>query len=466
MKIGDKIRTGVQNWLFKGMKGSEATMSEQGYNKFEEYNVWYEGDEQELARYYNNTSFNESDVRVKENYLYRNTFKSERIIHSGLPRLISDTMARLIFSGGVEITEENNQDRLDLILKNNKMNKQHFDGASKESGFGEFAYKLSIDTDLEEVIIIETVKPCSYNAVYYRDRLELVEFFEIYKEDKNLFKLVEIYGKGFIDYALFIKKGNKWNQTDLSQSKKTQELERVDFDTPIILAMVKTNKTILGRSDYEGIISEFDSLDEMWSTFSEEGRMAKTDIYYPQDKLINGQVDPRMVKRYVKVETAIDFESKIQYEQPDMRTDVWDEAINSHITNILANTGLSKTSIGLDGAGANASAASRRELEKASLRTRASRIEMWDEFLTEFYTLVLNAQDIFENNTPKDYEVIVTFGNYITDTIQEKVTQIKELALLGFVDNEFTLNYVFGDSVNEEEKQRILETLGERDLIE
>ena len=467
MNIGNKIRDTIKGWLFQDGGGYIPMGS---YSKTQEYNVWYEGDEQQLARYYSQTNFNENDIKVKANYLYNNAYSAERILHSGIPRLISDTMARILFSGGVDLTVMNGekedeiaQETLKTILKVNKMRKKHQEGASIESAFGEFAYKLTYDSAVSEFVNIDVYKPTQYQATYDCDRLQQVIFIDNFQENKKEYQLKEIYGKGFIDYQLYANKGGKYEQVPLTYSNRTNELVRVEFiDTDIILAAVKTNKTVKGRSDYEGLISEFDSLDEAWSNFSEEMRNAKTNKYIPQ-RMINGnKLDPRMVGRYVLIETDLDSDQKIQYEQANLRTTAWSEAINAHLNNILMNVGLSPATIGLDTAGANASGESRRELEKASLRTRAERMELWEEFLSDFYELVLVAQDMLSKKLYKEYSVKVQFGEYIVDTISERVASVKDLLMLGVIDAEFALEQVYGDTISQEEKDRILTSLGDK----
>ena len=461
MGIMDKMRTNMRDWLLTGMSGGGSLTNMSENSRTLEYDVWYKGKEEELARFYTNFNWNEQYVRVKENYLYANTLDTERIVHSGIPRLVADTMARLIFSGGVDIAEENAQDTLDAIIKDNRMNKQHAEGGSLESGYGKFAYKLSYDSDLSEWTIIETIKACDYDTLKVRERIQEFHFFTAFEEDNKKYRLTEIYGKGYIDYKLERKSGTEWKPASLTATRFTSELTRVEFTPKVILAMEKTNKTIEGRSDYEGLISEFDTLDEFWSSFSEEGRNAKVEKYVDEAFLNNGQIPPRIAKNYYRLSTHPDKEVKIDYQQPDFRADTWSEGIKVVIDNVLLNVGLSPATVGIDNAGGNTSAESRRVMERSSLRTRAERIELWDEFLTEFYELVLIAQDIFTKSTVGKYEVVVQFGEYIVDTLEDRVKAVKELTFSQVIDTEFALEMVFGDTIDDKTRKRILQNLGE-----
>ena len=466
MSIGQKLKDSVINWLYSG--GGLKPMG--NMNVMQEYAVWYAGNEQQLAQFYTNTNFNEDYIKVKSNYMYRNTFDSERIMHSGVPRMMSDAVSKLIFGSGLDITVNDNENAnkiLQLILKDNKMVKQHNEGGSLESALGEMAYKISYDSDLSKYAIIETYRPTQYDAIYECGRLQQVIFNEIIIDGKREFKLCEVYGKGYIDYSLFIKRASKYEEVSLSTLERTKDLVRIDFDKNIIMAAVKTNQTLKGRSDYEGLLSEFDSLDEAWSNFAYECRLAKVDRYIPRNFLDGAQISARQAKNYIVVDTAIDSDQKIQYEQPNLRSTEWGNAINLHFNNILASFSLSPATFGINDAGANTSAASRRELEKASIRTRNERILLWDEFLTDFYQTVLIAQDIFTKKAYKEYDINVQFGDYIEDNITERVVLVKDMVMSGVLDTQAALNFLFGDSMTEEEKKRILDNLGESlDVIE
>lgn len=106
------------------------------YNKrLEENSVWYSGIDTELRKYYLNysPSANRSGYLSDElNYFWtRNSEETNvRAIHSGIPQLISEKMVDLLVGNGFSIRVNTNgivedketQERLDLILKDNKFN--------------------------------------------------------------------------------------------------------------------------------------------------------------------------------------------------------------------------------------------------------------------------------------------------------------------------------------------------------
>lgn len=470
MNIGNTIRDGIARWLYDGIanieikKGESFNMTNDYSRDIIEYFVWSKGCERELIKFYSETS-NESE----NNYFYKNIKSDDKVTHSGLPKLISSTMARLIFSGGVEITidDKKDQETLDGIIKENKMMLQHPDSAFKNSWGGKVSYKISFDDDVTELPIVEIVGATHFKPFYKRGRLFEIVYNTYYKKDKKEFRLDEIYGKGFIDYKLYEIKGNKVKEVPLNYIEETEELARIEFMPKVILGMVQTNKTIKGVSDYEGLISEFDMYDEIITDFGGEIRDGKTDIYFPTDKLVmgtNGAYLPiRTDKKYAIVNTSISEDGdngKIQYEQPDIRSTEYINSSEFTLSMILANAGLSKVTIGFDDT-INESGISRKEKEKASLRTRDEKVPHWESFLSAFYELVLIANDIKNKVIPKEREVVVTLGDYMPETIGEKVLQVKDLVMANIVDTEKAIDMVFGDAITEEEKTRILENLGE-----
>ena len=486
LKFTDKIRVGVANWLFPAIadrvKGGDSLYNIEK-NKYIEGKVWYEGDEDAIAEFYDNIQCG----RATRKYFYKNLFGDDTITHSGLPKKVSDTMARLIFGPGLQIAakeedEELNEDiqkTLDTIMKENKMNSQHNEGGVVESWGSKFAYKISFDSDLSNYVIIELIEPQNYDTVKNRGRIQEFHFYEDFNEGKQNYRLVEIYGINYIDYKLFKVKDKygptaDYKEVPLNSTAYTQDYERFEFDGDFIMAAEKTNKTICGESDYKGLYSEFDALDRAWSNFTQAIQDGQTDIYIPEEyqpMSENGAYLPlRLNKKYMAVKkVSADDIQKIQYEQPSLRTDEYTTAIDAIGTNILSSVGISPTTIDDGNIGANASGDSIREREKLSLRTRDSKIEQWEEFLEDFYNIVLKSQDVFEDNPFVEYVIDATFGAYLGETPNEradvlikKSQAVGTLVMNGIVDTEKALEMLFDEELSEEELERILIATGEK----
>jgi len=469
MGIKDKIGQGITNFIYPYMqnyyKQRGETMPKQcdEREKFElqEKYLWFLGDENLLADFYHTRRITTSIVDTRAEYYYSKLGANIRIIHSGMPSLISYSKARLLQSGGIKLKVEKNEIEdvnttklLKAICKDNKIDSIIKNSITTESWGKRFAWKISSDVDISEYPIIEMYKPFDYEANYKRGRLQSIIFKNHYEKDRNKFELQETYGKGYIDYKLFMINDNKLIEYPLSELIETAELKRVDFDKKIMLA----NEKCLDKSDYCGIISEFDALDEAWSQWLDEIRLARSEVYVPE-MLMEKQVFDKFRKNYTTLGTDMheNGENKITHVQPDIRSTEYANTAVKVTNNILVNVGLSPYTVGIDDAvGANASGDSLTKREMTSLRTRKEMIISWKEFLEETYTMVLIAYDYFQNKLYTEYDVDAEFGKYISPTQSEVIDDTKKLKDSSIIDVEKALDDVYGDTITDEEKTRII----------
>lgn len=444
------------------------------YDKYSEYDVWYKGDIEVLAYFYQNYPQNSGYVNMRDNFFYANVIDKFRVAHNGLPSLISRTKARVLFNEPVmfEVNgDEAQTERLKEIRNDNKMVEQEKQGAITESVRGEFAYKVSFDDELTPYPIIEMEK--EFKEIKKRGRTQEIVFFEWYEKNKKEYCLHETYGYGYVKYNLYVKNGDNMVGIPLATLEETAMLEDVTFNDSFIMAKVKHN--INNESDYAGNISLFDALDEVESTQQDTVRKGKPYKYIPENLLqvspTGAIVKPNEFETNVAVlgqDMSEGTHPKITVDNPKLNTDEYVNNKNNLVSTVLANVGLSKISVGLDDTdGANLSAASRREKEKATLRTRQEMVQSWEAFLSDFYAMVLMADDVNNNRTPGQYEVNVMFSEYIGETITDKSEVLKLMTALkldGVVDEEYIIDNFL--NVTEEEKARMLNDTLEDDINE
>lgn len=432
-----------------------------------EYQAWYNAEEEGLSRFYRVANKGTEAWIVRQSYFWANaTKKIRRLTHSGLPKNISDTMAVLLFHNGIETLvngkeEDEGNETLNAILEENGMPELLNDGAKTESWGSKFAYKLSFDSDISDNTIIELAEPGTYDVVKVRNRTMEIRFNRIKEHMGQKYKIVEVYGFGYIKYeAYFIDK--KENEIRVSLEQAGEQVEDFLFEEKIILAAEKTNKTGEGESDYHGLISEFDSLDEAESGLGNDLRKGLARTYTPETRLkqsmsgVMGEADD-FENEFTITQSDMreGMKNEITTSQSNIRTAQYKEAINLYIDNILSNVGLNRVTVGLDSTiGANASAEARLQLESTSLRTRQSKIELWTPFLEEFYVTVLKANEIFKKQTVKEYEVQVTFNPYIQlPPLKLDVTEALDLLDSGALKDVNELRKLVGleevDDVNE-----------------
>lgn len=470
MKIKDRIGLAVTNYLMPYIKNDYIKRGEfmrsnidyEEYQLLEKY-VWFLGKEDLIADFYKTRQCNYFIYNPRDQYYYSQFTKEIRYVHSGIPSLISYSKARLLMTGDFQYkvvkkeTERKTETKLlDEICKDNKINDIIKRGIITESWAQRFAYKLSYDPDVSEYPIVEVYNPLEYKPIYKRDRLNKIIFINKYYDGE--YELEEEYGKGYIDYFLYhVVDGNRI-PVELDYIEETKDLERIDFTNKDLMLAIEKK---VDKSDYENIISEFDSLDEAWSQLMDEIRLGRSEVYVPEMLLTNKTFN-KFRKNYAVLGSDMreNGTNKIEHIQPDIRPEAYQTTINVITNNILLAVGLSPFTVGIDdGIGANSSGDALTKREASSLRTRDEMVKSWEPFLEEFFSLLLKANDEFVKKSIQDYEIKVDFGDYITPSREEIINQVKTMIDGNIIDTEKALEEIYGE-LDEEEKIRILANTG------
>jgi hypothetical protein len=441
-----------------------------------ENSIWYSGIEQDISYFYRKEApkfYRNGQQSESLNYFWASKNDNYRKIHSGFPQLICEKMVDLIIGNGFDVViegeqEEDIQEDLDAMLKENKINLLMSKGIETESWFGGVSWKATRNPLISEYPIIESWQPENYTNVMISGRVVEDIFYKYYEEGIKRYRLSEMYGVSktgaYIDYRLerliVEERGQEqstetWQTVGLGELEQTKDLQRLDFTGYMKrLSLYKPNKlpnsefrySSLGESDYAGSYGAFDAIDEIISTMIQEFRDGKLVRYFPKEyipKNSDGEaMEPDEFKRnhilYEDTPSENADKQKILYEQGDIRIEKHTEAYKMWVTQVLNNAGLSPLTVGITGLEAiDASAESQQEREKVSIRTRNKKIELWKEFLEdfmktvlEFYYMTKDMKQIGENeysigNIP-EFELIVTFEDYIIKSMRDRTNEVTE----------------------------------------
>lgn len=471
----DKIGIAITKWLMPYItqdykKRGDTMKDNMDYEKYcltEKY-LWFLGKEDLLSDFYNTQFSNFVTYDPRNAYYYRQSASDVRKIHSGMPSLISYSKVRLLNNGNIIskiLLKNGNEDKAKTIILNDMLVDNTANDLIKksiltESWGGKFSWKISYDKSVSDFPILTMYNPLEYKAVYKYGRLQALIFINKIDKGKDHYELEEEYGKGYIDYYLYkVKEDGTRTPLELSYLEETMELARVEFkDKKLILAGEKVND----KSDYDGIISEFDALDEAWSQLMDEIRLGRSEVYVPEVLLTNKTFD-RFRKNFpvLAPDMKENGQNHIEHIQPNIRSGEYKNTIGILTNNILVNVGLSPFTVGIDDTvGANASGDSMTKREATSLRTREDMVKSWEAFLTEMFTKLLVANDLFNKKALQTYNLSVMFEDYITPSKDEVVKQTTELVNANIIDTEKALDEIYGDTLTEEEKLRILANTG------
>ena len=426
--------------------------SEAYTRRIEEYRVWFTGDKRLLRRLYRDNIKKDS-----QNYFWYKAPSTARMLHSGIPGLISTKMATILFGGGYTVEtvvyDENDkkdetkakqvQDLLESLIVDLNINERLENAAENESWGGGVFMKYSHKVSLSNYPILEVANVTKAEAIIERGILTGVIFKYWYTANKKQYRLDEVYttndeGDAIIRYELYELQSNS--------EEKNVPLETIDegyelkYDTDGkqilndndefvykgikgMLAFYKPNKTpshefmdtYYGASDYEGALDSFDAQDEAYSELIQELRDNKSIRYIPENMIPTISVElsdgtyydekilpDEFITNYVKVAGDDDQNTKNQItiqtisDKTEDHLKKWRVAL----TNAINKAGLSPVALGITGLEAiDASAESQQERNKATLETRAKKLKIWKPFMEDMLMKLLELNSWMQKNT-------------------------------------------------------------------
>lgn len=416
--------------------------------RMQEYRIWYIGRNDLLRRLYYNNIKSDSN-----NYFWYKAPANYRMLHSGIPGLISTKMATVLFGSGLkvepivynesgEIDEAKSkqaQDLVDNLIRLCNVVQNFKTIAVNESWSGDGFAKLSHDIGLSNYPILENATVINAEAVVERGILTAVIFKYWYQHNKKEYRLDEVYTQNAENDATI--------RYELYELRSNGEEKRVDLDTipegaalkygedgvenlngndefvykglKRMLAFYKPNKTPSqefmnthhGASDYEGAVDSFDALDEAYSELIAELRSNKTIRYIPDSMIpkveIDGKImsvlDDDFVTNYIRVTGDLDQDSKneIKIQQIPDKTLEHVKKFQIALNTAVNKAGLSLVALGVVGIESiNSSAESQQERNKVTLETRGAKIELWEPYAENIIETILEMNSWMQKNLP------------------------------------------------------------------
>ena len=427
-----------------------------------EYRVWSMGNGEILRRFYAQANA-DSKYSNTRNYFWHKAPPTTRMIHCGVPGLISTRMADILFKNGIKphVTvykdgegESLSEDKaagkkanelMSELMKIIGLQSTLQTAATNESWGGHCFFKLSHDISVSRFPIVETYDITQAEVVKERGITKAIVFKRWYQHNHRSYRLDEIYstnedGDACITYRLFGWFGDKEKEVDLLSISQTAELFNVngqgaqnglklDENNTFVykglqgmLAFEKPNKTPslefpesnYGASDYEGAVDSFDALDEVASGNVGEIRTNKTRRYIPETMIPrdpdSGDMLPfdEFADCYVRVNGDPDQDAKneIKVTQVGDKTASFMEKWKANLSNVCNKAKISPFALGITWLEAvNPSAESQRERNKTTLDMRDGKLKLWKPMLEEMLLRILQLNAWIRGNTRKNTQV-------------------------------------------------------------
>lgn len=462
--------------------------------KIEECRVWYYGDSNELLNYYTaedafgnarNPIYNRNKVEYfwginpKENHIKR--------VHSGVPNAIVTTITNIVGMPQIKSGDPQIQELVDKIIKETQLKNiinQKEMPMTLALGWG--AFKPIIDKKVSRTMpLLEWYNADEVNfitkygkviGIVYKDFIE-------YQNEKYVFietrRVVD--GNSRIEYNLF--KLNKDDSVqpvsldtipDLNVLKK-DGLEINGYDKILGVPCVffyDQNNTNYGRSIFAGKIDLFDDLDQDLSQASQTSRVSTPVEYVPVDLMErgkNGESSLPVVynRQFIKSNAYPNGDGElvggeITTTQPQLNFNQYNDKCLADLNFILTGI-LSPATMGLNIA-KDDTALSQREKEKISIMTRNNIIDRQECILKDLMEVLIAMWQYINTGKIKikDYDISIKFDEFATPTFETISGNLANLLSSGAISPEMYVDKLYGDSLSDEEKQREIEYIKER----
>lgn len=470
----------------------------------EENYLWYKGNPDYLMWFYTRgivengfqNIFNQYLARNWASYYWTKSALEENIkrTHSGLPRQAIVFLDRALGDPIIKCKDKDKDKLLEKIFKANNGNATMSKQKRLDMTIGDGAYIININQELSDYPLFEYIDGRDIQFENVGDKITAVIFFKRYTYNDTIYTCVErrtterkkILLKGYKTYAvneraLFVNDSKKgFIQVPLDSIPQTKDLqEREVFkDIPFMLAVPCIreidDETKRGVSMFRGRIDLFDDLDQSLSQESNTMR-AITPVEYVDSNLLEKDKEgkPMMPSAFGKQYITYKGENSYSADPKGVMTTFYNVDFNK--LSVEAQEGVSRclngwispASFGFD-ISRKDNALAQREKEKITLQTLKDFKEYEVDVIEQLGKALLTCYDLMTKQQfeYREYELEVSFKDYATPSLSEKINTYKDAVLSGVMSVDRFIQECYGEESQESqdrEREAILQSLN-RDM--
>ena len=383
---------------------------------YDQYMAAFSGDHGQLARTAAPGSFWKRGGKVK--------------LHVPVAADIAGTSANMLFGEepryaiydeSLGDTEEGSQQRLEAIIAGNGLNRKLLEAAEGGAAAGDVFLKCRYDRDNADMPVIDVVRGPDALPEYRMNSLRCIHFFTVLKAERKTgrtWRVYERYEPGRILTAVYCGDGGTLGTEKPDMLEELGLAARAQTPGGLLLAAHIANLRPCrawetddkGRSDFEGLRDLMDSLDEIYTSWLRDIRLAKSRLIVPAEFLRRNPSDLFREGSYTydfdeDVETlvALDIggdgvEMKITPSQFSIRSAEHAQTYEATLRAIVSMAGYSPQTFGMDIQGNAQSGTARRIMERKSLATNAKKQSYWKASLEDFLTAVMHLDKALYGN--------------------------------------------------------------------
>ena len=476
--------------------------------KLREYNVWYDGDGDELLNFYTKSNlidFNYEPfyMRNKKNYFWAISSKEAQIkrTHSGQPRNIVDTLVNIMPFPMIGIGDDGDEAELNRLIDESGIKRAYKEEQlplTLVEGWG--CWKINWDKDVSDYPMATYYRAENVDFVYKSGKIIGCIFKDYYTTDKKRYMLVETRHLQYnerararvlvIDNELFempssgTSSDSALTKVELAAVPELKDVEpRIEigpfdrlFAVPCILLGNTSQQGGYGRSIFTGKIDLFDDLDQALSQASNAVRLSTPIEYFnseflERDKNGMPKKPTSYDRKYVMVEgqknaDGVSVGEPIQITQPNLDFSRYSDHAVQILLQIL-NGILSPATLGIDIAKKD-NAAAQREKEKVTIFTRNGLIDGETEILKSLLEQLLMAKEFMDTGAIVNragggvkYNISIKFNEFADDSFENKLDVLGKAYDMEEISPDMYIEKLYGDSLSRAEKDKELEFLNE-----
>ncbi len=472
--------------------------------KLKEYDVWYQGDSDELLNFYTvhtNIEYNYEPWynRNKRGYYWSisSTENDIKRTHSGQPRNIIDTMVSLIGKPEIGAGMEKNpvqtsSTTLQAVLEENEFWDMYiFEQLPMTMVEGWGCYKIDWDKDISDNPIIKYYRAKDVEFIYKNKKISAIIFKDYYTDGElRNYLITETRavqnGNLYMFKEVFRLSGDDIQPISEDAVKNIEGLAGFDLE-PVIIDNFKkflavpcvfykdvVNNDGYGRSMFTGKIDLFDDLDQCLSQSSNTVRRSTPVEYFNTDFLERDKSGlPKMPNVYDRKYTsfqggrtadgATNTTVPVQVTQPQLQFNEYSAEAQSVLLQIISGI-MSPATLGIDVAKKD-NADAQREKEKITIFTRNVIIGAETRILKSLFNQVLQAVQLMNSDTVtcSDYNISVKFSEFADDSFDNKLQKLGEAYVKGIISTDMYLEKLYGESLSADEYEREKNYLKEKE---
>jgi hypothetical protein len=435
--------------------------------------IWYRGESYELSQLYKQLDDNQfsfwgsvptAGIEIRK-------------IHTGLPKTMVNILSEVVADDmqDVEFAHEADNSLWQDIAKENMFDTLIKNAIGKTLYAGDGAFKISIDTDISQLPIVEFFEADRIQLERKRGRITEIIFKTAYTKDTSSYILYEHYGKGYIRYEL----KNAYDKiVELDTIPQTAGLTDVEWDGGFMLAeyisfYASDKFEGRGQSVFDAKRDNFDALDEAWSQWMDALRAGRTKTYIPENLIPRNPNTGELIKsntfdnRFIRTASAMSEtdNGKVSTEASTIQHESY---LSTYITalDLCLQGVISPSTLGIDTKKLD-NAEAQREKEKATLYTRQTIVAELQRVLPALIQGVFYAYQTLNKLALEKVECDVTFGEYANPSFESQVETVGKAKTQGIMSIEASVDELYGDSRDDAWKKAEVERLkAEQGIVE